>query len=199
MTKYIVSTKQDGEYDHKYVKLAHEAGAVVEFKDSDQSWVEEDPNWVMGTMYRAIITPDMAPWIQQLVNSENNEPVSKRHKWTDVIIAWANGEDVEVQGSDGAWVKIGEYPVWYEDKVYRVKPKTIKIGKIEVPEPLREAPNFGERYCFIDFSEEGLVSWGYWRGSKYDFILLNRGMCHYACAYAIAHAQALIVVSGGQV
>lgn len=51
-----------------------------------------------------------------------------RHKHADVIIAWANGEEIEFRTMDSAdWLPMNrEHPTWYEYAEYRVKPKTVK-------------------------------------------------------------------------
>jgi len=47
-----------------------------------------------------------------------------KHKHYDVIVAWANGE--EVQANNGAkWYDITSWiPTWNEDVEYRIKPKS---------------------------------------------------------------------------
>lgn len=50
-----------------------------------------------------------------------------RHKHADVIIAWANGEEVQREGSDG-WFwgpRPGEIPN-FNDGNWRIKPKIVK-------------------------------------------------------------------------
>ncbi len=49
-----------------------------------------------------------------------------RHKHADVIIAWANGEEIEVMftPSEG-WVDTSK-PKWHEQFEYRIKPKRVK-------------------------------------------------------------------------
>ena len=49
-----------------------------------------------------------------------------RHKHADVIIAWANGEEIEWRhGNDGAWQeKISSE--WFLENEYRIKPKIVK-------------------------------------------------------------------------
>jgi len=53
---------------------------------------------------------------------EQVKPVSKKRKHADVIIAWANGEDVQVQLSDGNWVDVHS-PLFDENTKYRVNLK----------------------------------------------------------------------------
>jgi len=48
-----------------------------------------------------------------------------RHKHADAIIAWANGEEVEMFVS-GAWYPVPMNPKWHEENPYRIKPKLVK-------------------------------------------------------------------------
>jgi len=58
----------------------------------------------------------------ELVN-EQVEPVSKKRKHADVIIAWANGEDVQMRPVDETdWMDV-IVPQWFERNEYRIKPK----------------------------------------------------------------------------
>lgn len=53
--------------------------------------------------------------------------MGQRHKHADVIIAWANGEEVEGLGFDECWYPVtGNFPTWHENVVFRIKPKTMK-------------------------------------------------------------------------
>ena len=56
---------------------------------------------------------------------EEEKPVSKRHKHADLIIAWAEGAEIEYRSLTGKWKFVRE-PTWSEDYEYRVKPKTVK-------------------------------------------------------------------------
>ena len=48
------------------------------------------------------------------------------HKHRDVIIAWANGEEIESFVTKlGMWQPC-EHPVWTENCEYRIKPKRVK-------------------------------------------------------------------------
>ena len=47
------------------------------------------------------------------------------HKHRDVIISWANGEEIEFLNPSGKWQKIDE-PNWIEYHQYRIKPKRVK-------------------------------------------------------------------------
>lgn len=47
--------------------------------------------------------------------------IPQRHKHADVIVAWANGAEIEIDVGVGRWVPV-EYPRWEEGHYYRVKP-----------------------------------------------------------------------------
>ena len=50
------------------------------------------------------------------------------HKHRDVIIAWANGEEIEFKTTDECLWRPVDWanPVWFEGYEYRIKPKTVK-------------------------------------------------------------------------
>ena len=55
--------------------------------------------------------------------------MSQPHKHRDVIIAWANGEEIQYKGSLGTWIdwKKGQMgPTFDSDGEYRIKPKIVK-------------------------------------------------------------------------
>jgi hypothetical protein len=65
---------------------------------------------------------DLSPNAYTLVN-EPVQPVSKKRKHADVIIAWANGEDVQILSGDGVnWHDVDQ-PLFAPNTQYRVKPK----------------------------------------------------------------------------
>jgi hypothetical protein len=47
------------------------------------------------------------------------------HKHRDLIIAWANGEEIQVNNGNNTWDNL-QNPSWYEDTEYRIKPEVIK-------------------------------------------------------------------------
>lgn len=50
---------------------------------------------------------------------------AKPHKHKTLIIAWANGAEIQCKIADCKWVNCID-PVWREDMEYRIKPDTIK-------------------------------------------------------------------------
>lgn len=110
---------------------------------------------------------------------------------------YADPENVVVQAwSIDHWVDLGCEPDWTSFN-YRIKPKTIRIGEIDVPEPVRVALKRGDIYFVaqltpIRISEE--FSWG---DDSTDKRFLSRGLIHLTREAAELHARALILVSGG--
>ena len=46
-----------------------------------------------------------------------------RHKHADLIVAWANGAEIQYREYDREYWNNVEYPSWIEDYEYRVKPE----------------------------------------------------------------------------
>jgi hypothetical protein len=89
----------------------------------------------------------------------------------------------------------GGCPIWRDDVEYRRKPKTIRIGERDVPEPMTTAPEDGATYWVVSPLAQELVFQYTW--SAGDYIYLQKNLCHTSHQAAIAHAEALILVSGG--
>ena len=67
----------------------------------------------------------MSPRILLKKISSNTIQTTKRHKYADLIHAWAEG--AEIQWKDGDYWKDIEDPGFYEYDEYRIKPKTKTI------------------------------------------------------------------------
>lgn len=75
-------------------------------------------------------------------------------------------------------------------------PKTIRIGKYDVPEPVREPLEYteseDERYWFPKLNSPELCDWNYWCDDEMDKQHLLRGIIHITKEAAIQHAKALL-------
>lgn len=61
--------------------------------------------------------------------------MGQRHKHADMIIAWANGAQVEFRSHlDGGW-EVTSAPSWFEDYEYRIKPpaKKYRVAVFSTP------------------------------------------------------------------
>lgn len=98
--------------------------------------------------------------------------------------------------SDHEWDKLTGSPAWDEGTKYRRKPRTIRIGKIDIPEPVREPLQDGEKYFVpaIDCGYGNMNSFE-WDGDSTDKRLLKQGIVHLTEEAALAHAKALIALT----
>lgn len=102
--------------------------------------------------------------------------------------------------SNGDWLILQTHPVWNTHTEFRLKPKIIRIGEIDVPEPMRSAPEIGSSYFVVDLcASSSTVVKSKWDDDWTDERCLERGMCHTTEEAAITHAKALILASGGVV
>lgn len=54
-----------------------------------------------------------------------------KHKHCNLIIAWANGAEIEYRGNqDGAKWLTTTFPSWFEDMEYRIKPTPKSPGQL---------------------------------------------------------------------
>ncbi|MBD2815956.1 hypothetical protein ID850_14550 [Xenorhabdus sp. Flor] len=92
------------------------------------------------------------------------------------------------------WEPCKKEIVFKEDMLYRLKPRTIKIGEIDVPEPVRDPLEYGTEYWHVDFTEVNSIcaSGTEWEGDCIDKMYLEQGLIHLARESAELHARALI-------
>lgn len=120
---------------------------------------------------------------------------------------YADPENVVVEmrrhyysGLGSGWIVCEHEPMWGADFDYRIKPKTIRIGEIDVPEPVKVALERGQKYWVVYFYGVGeLVGEDTWKGDNYDTCWMRRGLIHLTQEAAELHAKALILVSGGTI
>lgn len=102
--------------------------------------------------------------------------------------------------SKGSWHTFENVgPRWEPNLQYRRIPRTIRIGEIDVSEPMRVAPQAGAYYYVATTEYQELCYQSRWDGDSQDHARLARGLVHLTREAAEAHARALIAVSGGDV
>jgi len=128
-----------------------------------------------------------------------------KHKHAEFFCAIAEGDDMsqwECHKKDWShgwsealsWAgSIAKMPNVFE---VRRKPKTIRIGGMEVPEPMRVAPAYGARYWVADPTERIATTY-LWANDSADNGFVSRGVAHATEDGARLHREALIKVSGG--
>lgn len=127
--------------------------------------------------------------------------------WRDVIQAMLDGEELEYYlEASKSWVDFLYLPsVPVKELTHqprnrcRIKPKTIMIGDMEVPEPVRYVSELeiDEKYFVSLIGSGDFCSFYHWNGDEFDLRMLRRGLIHKTKEAAILHAKALIKISGG--
>lgn len=125
-----------------------------------------------------------------------------KHKYADILIAVANGENIQIQHYDirAEWDNVDYQTVLshiYSDKgtgCIRIKPKTIMINGHEVPEPLRVKPEYSSEYYYpsIGIYTDTAYDYSHWTDGVLDNERFNCGILHSTEEAAIKHAEALL-------
>jgi len=130
--------------------------------------------------------------------------MEQKHKWEKEIIAYFNGEKLEYRVNsefcDKTWAKVENHLQFsHVSKIFnspifefRIVPKTININGHEVPEPLREAPEYGTTYFYPYFCDIIRSLSSNWKGDLVDENQLKVGFVHLTEKAAIKHAEALL-------
>ena len=124
-----------------------------------------------------------------------------QHPHADLIMAYAKiaqttdkpWKHFQVQVPGGIWVDaVAELP-FRAEYTYRLKPaRTIRIGKYDVPEPVREPLECGQVYFIPDLVELRFVQEFSWQGHVSDKMFLRCGLIHLTKEAARTHTTALI-------
>ena len=95
---------------------------------------------------------------------------------------WEHGDGTE-------WANCTDHPGWREYITYRRKPRTLKIGNYEVPEPCKVAPELGEEFWTVNpFAGPQRFIWDGYKGDQYA---LNSGFVHLTEEAARQHYEAI--------
>ena len=74
------------------------------------------------------------------------------------------------------WHQCDLHPFWKRDREYRRKPKTIRIGEFDVPEPMRVVSSKQGGYWLVH-TALGKVIFHVWDGTEKEYLWLNHGYC----------------------
>ncbi|MDE9557673.1 hypothetical protein KKJ06_20190 [Xenorhabdus bovienii] len=205
MNKYIHEFKIGDKLVHKVDKW----DGIVTDIDGNEITVK----FVDNGNERKFTTKDY--WIREnwdLVDSDNvNNPphytsgnieISK-HIHADLMMEYAKlaqetdrpWEYFELKYPDGSWCSIPDSFAFHEKCTYRLKPRTIRIGNIDVPEPVREPLEEYDEYFYVNTGaiyNEGGASFSRWMGNDVDNYRLSAGLIHLDRESAELHAKALI-------
>lgn len=101
------------------------------------------------------------------------------------LLRWiADGEAIERSYiTEDNWVYLSTFAVLQDMmndiscKKYRIKPKTIRIGKYDVAEPMKEKPAYGTVYWTLNQIGESSSYCYEWRNEDIDKQFITNGMC----------------------
>lgn len=134
-----------------------------------------------------------------IVEVYQNESEIKR-----ILLAWLDGAKVDFRSNrskgwtrldsfeDGGGISVGD---GFE---YRLAPRTIMIGDMEVPAPETEAPPSNTVYWIPNIDLRGKAIRYKWDSDGVDRTYLRHGWLHLTEEAAFQHAKALIKISGGE-
>lgn len=117
----------------------------------------------------------------------------------EALIALANGSDIQCL-RDGQWqsaLTCTAVGFLKNDFEFRIAPKLIKIGNVEIEAPENQTPPAGAKYYVTDLVLPGYHYIFTWHNTDHDLAKLRRGVVHLSPENAIAQAKALILASGG--
>lgn len=123
----------------------------------------------------------------------------------EVIQALKNGKEVEVKfGEHYEWRTVLPHQMLLEELIdpehqFRLMEERITIGDVNFPKPIAEELPEETIYYYPSIECNDLFNTDVWRSLPMDYRLLQRGLIHLDVRDAIAHAKALIKISGGSV
>ncbi|CDG95450.1 conserved hypothetical protein [Xenorhabdus bovienii str. puntauvense] len=128
--------------------------------------------------------------------------MSKPHIHADLMMEYAKlaqvmdkpWEHFEVLHDDAdRWCSLAGEFYFDADKEYRLKPRTIRIGSVDVPEPVRKPLEYEQLYfCPCVSNDETISNSSFWTNHECDKLFLQRGLIHLDHESAELHAKALI-------
>lgn len=147
------------------------------------------PPWVPGfTNATPMPEAPKAPKAQGHIHAEAMREYAK-----DAFLSETPWEGWQVKPDGFDWEDCRSQPLWAINAEYRRKPRFIKINGFNVPEPLREPPEYGTVYWAPCLDGEELFCGSVnWRGSEDHVRDLKRGLVHLTQEAAITHAKALL-------
>lgn len=123
------------------------------------------------------------------------------HKHADLMMQYAkDAAETEtpwmrwevLEEKTGEWGSLYSPPRFCPELKYRRKPRTIRIGDYDVPEPEREPLELGQQYYYVNLGNADCWYCDYWANRGWEIRLLKMGLIHLTRSAAELHARALI-------
>lgn len=129
----------------------------------------------------------------------------KEHPYADILRAIADGKQIQIlKHGHSKWEDVSgqvalslvyyntEYAIDENKTIIRIKPKTININGIEVPEPAREPLKEEQQYWFVYIDASRSQGQSRWDDDPIDYTRLDMGIIHLTKEAAETHAKALL-------
>lgn len=129
--------------------------------------------------------------------------MSNKLSYDEIIRALKEHRTVEYRclGHD-EWFKLSgmsDVNVFLSDDIeFRMTSEMVTIGDVSFPKPESKPLKDGDEFWVADPTYTNYSVRGQWVGDKLDKLALSRGLLHKSKENAIAHAKALIKLSGGE-
>lgn len=120
----------------------------------------------------------------------------------EVLQALKDGKQVEIKASNDKWEELRAYQhniacLLNEANQFRLAQEMMTIGDVSFPKPESKPLVNGCAYYYVNPLIRELHTVTYWKGDEVDMLLLAKNLVHISKENAIAHAKALIKLSGG--
>ncbi|WII94971.1 hypothetical protein LU276_08150 [Moraxella haemolytica] len=129
--------------------------------------------------------------------------MSNKLSYDEIISALKEHRTVEYRclGHD-EWFKLSgmsDVNVFLSDDIeFRMTSEMVAVGGVSFPKPESEPLKYGEKYWIADPTHTCYTLTYEWAGYELDKSILAKGLLHRSRENAIAHAKALIELSGGK-
>lgn len=126
----------------------------------------------------------------------------------EVVQALLDGKDVEctraMDSQSNDWYSLNQYETSIGMLTnglfkFRLVQEMITIGDVSFPKPVSEPLKKDTKYWFAVLGSERCALSYYWNDDETDKRILRRGLLHLSEENAVAHAKALIKLSGGTI
>lgn len=129
--------------------------------------------------------------------------MSNKLSYDEIIRALKEHRTVEYRclGHD-EWFKLSgmsDVNVFLSDDIeFRMTSEMVAVGGVSFPKPELKPLEDGDKYWVADPMAINHAILGLWTDSELDKLALSKGLLHKSRESAIAHAKALIELSGGK-
>lgn len=182
----------------KLCELGRVCGPLDYLLDDEWEDLHRFAQLAIDTELKNLTTPDISTVASQGEIMKENKEIKATHTYAEILRAIADGEDIQFNGGCG-WSDKDHYYVLteicgesFDPENYRIKPKTIRIGNYDVPEPLRVAPKKGQNYWVVAINDQNLSHLSTWTDDGTDNRRLERGLIHLDNQSAELHGKAIV-------